>query len=1059
MSQQEVYIVAAEGEDELVEQLASPLREAGYDVVHNGTVAVGESLVTEAMRAIEAEWPIVLCGTRLAVGSSWAHQIVKACHASGARRLFVAKMDKLAYVDQLALKTQVAHYCDDPAKAKSDLLAALMASFPPLRSTPAGANVGRQPSREYLDEPTTVAEVELGGIREFRRQLREEVAVRYPHTLSDHEFLERVGLWISNGLTRAGVILFAKNPSLATPQAMAKCTQYFGADQAANREPLTYEGPLLAQIVSARDFVASRVGHVDSPTADTMQSTTAYNYPMIAVREVISNAMVHRDYSISNACVHIRLFVDRLEVTSPGVWVGRELTNGFERDLSELAGQSIKRNFRLAHLLSWVRLVEGDGSGIPTALRDCRRTHSPSPTVVQDQGFVTVTIFPRSPATSTPKPPVESVKAAAAVSESDLLRTLLATATRTDSQTQLDNAASSLAEAVRFQWERESELRGLFQVTLLPVSWVMTYRSTRVPEIKRMSSMHFSAGYADALRHTPDRRLVVLGPPGSGKTVFALQLTIALLEDRQPGDPVPVLMSAATWDAQHEHLDTWLVRRISEDYPILGDRAEYGSNVVDRLVGSDRVLPVLDGFDEIPAPLRQATALSLTSTNRPLVITSRRSEYEATIREVAPVIAPSVIELEPLQADTVVHWIAEGISVDNVARWRPVIDSIREHPNGMIAKTLASPLMLSLARTAYRAPDTSPAELIDETRFPTPTQLEEHLLGTFVGNVYSEMPAAPGDRFSSPDTHIAWNHSKAQHWLAFIASHLNERGTASLAWWELHQAVPARAARLVFVAFVGIVGWIVGTATIGIAVGRGAGVAAGAIIGVTCAFTAAVPSVVGSLPGRPVRLSVRVRRGVSTRESIGSVLAGGLSPGLVMGVVAALAFNGVVGVIVGLVAGIAGGVVLRLIQWSRPADHATAISPNSVLYADRFAAMVHALGVAVVLTTTIGFTFGQAKGTTAGLFVGAVGGLSLSFGFVLGTAWAWYQAVRCWLAFRGKVPLRLMRFLKDAHRRGILRQTGSVYQFRHITLQNYLARPENTEHAGRQTPSRGGGPR
>jgi hypothetical protein len=37
-----------------------------------------------------------------------------------------------------------------------------------------------------------------------------------------------------------------------------------------------------------------------------------------------------------------------------------------------------------------------------------------------------------------------------------------------------------------------------------------------------------------------------------------------------------------------------------------------------------------------------------------------------------------------------------------------------------------------------------------------------------------------------------------------------------------------------------------------------------------------------------------------------------------------------------------------------------------------------------------------------------------------------------------------MDFLADAHRRGILRQTGAVYQFRHIKLQHWLATPDTS---------------
>ena len=54
-------------------------------------------------------------------------------------------------------------------------------------------------------------------------------------------------------------------------------------------------------------------------------------------------------------------------------------------------------------------------------------------------------------------------------------------------------------------------------------------------------------------------------------------------------------------------------------------------------------------------------------------------------------------------------------------------------------------------------------------------------------------------------------------------------------------------------------------------------------------------------------------------------------------------------------------------------------------------------------------------------------------------AWPQYEIARAWLALPRRLPWRLMTFLADAHRRGVLRQAGAVYQFRHIELQQRLA--------------------
>lgn len=73
----------------------------------------------------------------------------------------------------------------------------------------------------------------------------------------------------------------------------------------------------------------------------------------------------------------------------------------------------------------------------------------------------------------------------------------------------------------------------------------------------------------------------------------------------------------------------------------------------------------------------------------------------------------------------------------------------------------------------------------------------------------------------------------------------------------------------------------------------------------------------------------------------------------------------------------------------------------------------------------------------AAVFAGAVW-----LTFVASRAWGVYLLTHCWLAARGRLPLRLMRFLDDAHRRGVLRNAGAVYQFRHARLQDRLSRQD-----------------
>src|SRR5262245_10361435 len=71
-----VLIAHEPSEEALAERLAEPIRGAGYEVVHRGTVAVGDSIELETTVALESGGPVVLCGTQRAVGSRWAWQLV-----------------------------------------------------------------------------------------------------------------------------------------------------------------------------------------------------------------------------------------------------------------------------------------------------------------------------------------------------------------------------------------------------------------------------------------------------------------------------------------------------------------------------------------------------------------------------------------------------------------------------------------------------------------------------------------------------------------------------------------------------------------------------------------------------------------------------------------------------------------------------------------------------------------------------------------------------------------------------------------------------------------------
>ncbi|MFH8438530.1 NACHT domain-containing protein [Streptomyces sp. NPDC018007] len=263
-------------------------------------------------------------------------------------------------------------------------------------------------------------------------------------------------------------------------------------------------------------------------------------------------------------------------------------------------------------------------------------------------------------------------------------------------------------------------------------------------------------------RRTRPRRLVVTGAPGAGKTVLALELMLALLEGRGEDEPVPVRVPLAEWDTRVP-LAELLAGRLVDVYDWDPARA-------DALVRHRRVLPVLDGLDEMdatrpdgtpspdgPRALAALDALNAYQEGRdagPLVLTCRTAHYDALAPHTRLMDAARVgIDAVPaLDARTYLR-----ARTGTPARWEPVLTALHDDPAGPLATTLSTPWRLCLAATVY-ARDGDPAELLHHA---TPEDLDAHLLARFI-------PAA-----AALYPHRRYDAARVHHWLARLAAHLD----------------------------------------------------------------------------------------------------------------------------------------------------------------------------------------------------------------------------------------------------------------------------------------------
>lgn len=254
----------------------------------------------------------------------------------------------------------------------------------------------------------------------------------------------------------------------------------------------------------------------------------------------------------------------------------------------------------------------------------------------------------------------------------------------------------------------------------------------------------------------------------------------------------------------------------------------------------------------------------------------------------------------------------------------------------------------------------------------------------------------------------------------------------------------------------GLAGGLTGGITDGLAAGYWAGLLGGPVGGLFGGFLGGVAA--GLVGGLKIGVVGAVADGIAAGVAAGlwtglegrstPAYAPGWSPvGLVLGLIAGSGGGLLAGLVYGLRAGLAfgvgGGAVIALVGGlaALPANMKAEAAPKSVLVRDRRTFLAVALaagltvGVAVAITTSA--EGGVVHGVEAGLAFGV--GVGLAAGSVR-AVWGTFIIARCWLALHRCLPLRLNSFLNDAHqKRGVLRQAGAFYQFRHEELQRYLA--------------------
>ncbi|MFE6787820.1 hypothetical protein ACFVFF_36750 [Streptomyces sp. NPDC057680] len=562
----------------------------------------------------------------------------------------------------------------------------------------------------------------------------------------------------------------------------------------------------------------------------------------------------------------------------------------------------------------------------------------------------------------------------------------------------------------------------------------------------------------DEVTRSPLPRLLLTGAAGSGKSTAARELTLRLLDVRQTGGPVPVLVNMSTWNPEQDHLDTFIGRQLELNYASgrgsrRGRRAARRvrplppGSLVRELVEQRRILPILDGLDELPRLLwptaRRELARTLGADDRAFVLVCTSESAEELIPwEFSGRPDIRAARMTPVAPASSMAFL-RGASGGGSARWDGVEREIAADPDGPLASALGTPLMIDLARTVYAAGSARPDELCDREALATDQDVRDRLFERYLPTVYAPWTKNLDQR--TPTLRLKdYPPADAKRWLTHLARQLDRMEATQLFWWQVMNTaklvemnVPTRLAPRL----------------------RTRPLLIGLLLTAAMVLTLILLTSPTSGNNSAGFMRSEFQRG-DGQQTLSLWMSGyqfvfvTSSPVLTTVLVFALI-----------------GLVLTWLAASReaPGQMRTAVSPAEALALDKRAFLTRAPVVAAAALTAVlvwysntdamgvfpeaeGLTLTEARARAVGLawwaiaVPAAIAAAVATLVLFSSSAWCRLWLTGLELSLRRRMPRDPLAFLEDAHRRGVLRRNGSAYAFRHRLLQRHLTA------AGRKAP-------
>lgn len=523
--------------------------------------------------------------------------------------------------------------------------------------------------------------------------------------------------------------------------------------------------------------------------------------------------------------------------------------------------------------------------------------------------------------------------------------------------------------------------------------------------LRRTDLDDFKLGGVQHIRQTYEqmrKRLLILGDPGSGKTILLLQLAKQLIEQLQdedltnPETRLPVVLSLYSWAKDQLPFEEWLIEEIQRQYQ--------PNKIIEEWVKNDRFALLLDGLDEVKEDHRDACIQAINTYHQarplvPIVVCSRTAEYEALSNRLD---VRSAIMIQSLTDEQARQYL-QGDALKGI---RHTLGKDAE-----LNRMTKNPFLVNAVANAYYGQSEFEIRLPDDEKDKPVPRFRD------VMNTYT-------DHLLRKDT--TWNNPDARRYLTWLARIMIQTDQSVFYISDLQPR------------------WLIEDQH--------------------RQYKTKVRLWDGGVYRLPVNdeLDFKTQKSISFHRFLPQALNSirqNLFDGLLMGLVAGLLGWQIYGLVGGVIYGLVGGlwsmlsiesnrglfvrlsVVPSVIEtiWSNTSQLHTQINP--------YQSIKNKLNQAILENLFLGLFYGLLVSLFVGLFFGLAGlvvGLiyALIFGLVGGLTdgkYLHHHALRKTFAQHKIIPYDFVGFLQDMSKAHIIRQVGGGFAFRHDFMRQYFA--------------------